>query len=897
MHTSLEGATVDTASVSEANAKDFHKLVALRDEIKLAHGLAQAAKVFTNLHNRFPTNEVALNLAIALFEADDAAKAASILRSLMEADEGAFGHPGYGALISLYFSWSVGRSDPKAAAQFLLERVAKNDPSSDRLLDVLLTDFFDSEIHAHLQQLATNGASAQISSQAFRSLYEKLSAADSLPALISIIPILDRDRVLTDELNKLAAIFGHLSKDEWPVVAETLATDHGITSQDAYLIALQAIERLPSEDAKALIDALARRGNEFHACDRVAATLLEISGRTEVAIDRHHTASTKEYAHRGETPSFKRMPLGEVRVSCIAISFNDGPLVEHFCRSIIPHCDEIIVNDGGSTDNTVEEFRRVAAETGFPIRVIEDVQHGNRDRTIFNKEGYRAKGQGGVLGFDADRRRSTTLMMAQHEYVLMADMDDYFPPHPNMKCLIAGAYGIEHFAGARLETISRGQFTVLQLGPVQGCPTLFKRHPHHVYAGVSFDDEYLSRLDRPLSELAATYMADYLTNCFNYWHLKFFLDPRNLKSVQNVLGPKHSSVYRYDKPVFAAIPVPEADFNHLAENVATLAESAQEAAKRENDSSQIQDPDVVMPSILKDHEPFSTARIGLIGNCQASALASILFRMKGVKLKFVLDINGEGSDTYNQAHHAAVHDDIVDFCFSQPLSENFSEIQSERLREKYDSRFRLYTNLYFTGYHPDLTYFGTRDLRVQSAMGDYNSRITLIGYAKGLTIDETVSLFNRESYEKLNYFSQFEASRAELLRRDDGNDVKYAAEFFQIAVEHVPLYTVNHPTAHALAPLASLIVHSTGQARPVIDVVNIRNPLVESSIWPVYPEVATALALNYVGGTTFYAGYHEDLPPMSLREFVKISFERYDTLGRENLMAIPGAENFASVQL
>lgn len=306
---------------------------------------------------------------------------------------------------------------------------------------------------------------------------------------------------------------------------------------------------------------------------------------------------------------------------------------------------------------------------------------------------------------------------------------------------------------------------------------------------------------------------------------------------------------------------------------------------------------VAVPSIVTDYTPFSTARIGLIGNCQSSALASFLHRVKGVKLQFIVDINGEGSESYQHAHYAAAHGDIVDFCFSQPLGENFGDIRSVRLRKKYGSRFKQYTNLYFTGYHPDLTYFGGRGVRVQSAMGDYNSRIALIGYTKGLTIDETVALFNEENYRRLNYFSQFEGSKAELLRRDEENDVRFAGEFFEIARDHVPLYTVNHPTAHALAPLASLIAEAAGQGRPSINVNNIRNPLVENSIWPVYPEVAAALGLHYPGDTTFYASYQEDRPPMSLRDFVGISFDRYDEFGRSNLMGIPGAEDLSHIEL
>ena len=321
------------------------------------------------------------------------------------------------------------------------------------------------------------------------------------------------------------------------------------------------------------------------------------------------------------------------------------------------------------------------------------------------------------------------------------------------------------------------------------------------------------------------------------------------------------------------------------------------AARFDNGIIVLRHLDVAVPALISEYTPFSTARIALIGNCQSSALASVLYRVKGIKIELVVDINAQGSEAYKHAHHAAAHGDVVDFCFSQPLSETFGDIRSERLRRKYGSRFRQFTNLYFSGYHPDLTYYGDRSVRLQSAMGDYNSRITLICYLRGLKIDETVERFNDEIYRKLGYYTQFEVSRDELLQRDEENDVRFAAEFFSVAQRVLPLYTVNHPPAAALAPLATMIVESTGQARPAVDVDLVRNPLTEGSVWPVYPEVASALGLDYHGDTTFYPGFSEQRPPMTLRDFVALSFERYNELGRKKVLGMPLSAEWAQIEL
>lgn len=282
-------------------------------------------------------------------------------------------------------------------------------------------------------------------------------------------------------------------------------------------------------------------------------------------------------------------------------------------------------------------------------------------------------------------------------------------------------------------------------------------------------------------------------------------------------------------------------------------------------------------------------KIAIVGNCQSTALASIIYRSIGVKVEIIVDINASGTEAYKHAHWAVSNEDKVDFCFSQPLSDEFGAISSNQLRKKYGARYKQFTNLYFTGFHPDLTYFGSRAVRLQSALGDYHSRIALIGYIKGMSVSKTLDLFNFTSYERLEYFSNFDKSKIELLNRDEKNDVKFAAEFFEIAGRNLPLYTVNHPTVYALAPLAEMIIESTGLRRPTISTELMRNPLTEGSIWPVYIEIGKFLNLQYTSNMIFYPSFSQELPPMNLEKFVIRSFELYDEVGRNKLMDVPGA--------
>lgn len=303
------------------------------------------------------------------------------------------------------------------------------------------------------------------------------------------------------------------------------------------------------------------------------------------------------------------------------------------------------------------------------------------------------------------------------------------------------------------------------------------------------------------------------------------------------------------------------------------------------------------PNVIIDYTPLSCARIALVGNCQSSAVASILRRVKDIRVEIVVDINLMGSEAYQHAHWAVAHTDRVDFCFSQQMSDSFGEISSDKLKRKYGGRFKSFTNLYFTGFHPDIIYLGARGVRIQSAMGDYNSRVALLGYVHEMDVGETVSLFNSEVYNKLGFYDQFRESRKELLTRDALNDVRFAEEFFCISENSLPLYSVNHPTVHVLAPLAERIVAETGANRPKLEPDFVINPLIEGSIWPIYPEISSHLALKYKGGMSFIPGMSEQRSPMDLRDFVAETFYRYDSGGKKLITDLPASQDLKTISL
>lgn len=343
--------------------------------------------------------------------------------------------------------------------------------------------------------------------------------------------------------------------DSWTALFErVVAAGYEIDPFDAYRLSLQLSERLGSTEAEKYIMRFTQLGEQYHACFWLLGALLEERSDTKRALAAYHAAVQGELqSHKLQNRDFPTVDISRVKISAIALSFNDVELVRHYCTMIVPHCDELIVNDGGSTDGTIEEFVKFSAETGFPVHIIRDRQANFRDRNIFNKDGYRSAGAGGVAGFEADRRRTTTLMVARHPYILIADLDDFFPRFPCMKTIVASSYGVESFAGSRRELIDENHYCDIYISSKSNMPTLFKRDAMHVFSGVSDPDEYLARLDEDLALRASDFMTTCVTRAYHYWHLKWIFDPRQRNNIERFLGPKSDVQGIRQKPDFAKI--------------------------------------------------------------------------------------------------------------------------------------------------------------------------------------------------------------------------------------------------------------------------------------------------------------------------------------------------------
>jgi len=185
----------------------------------------------------------------------------------------------------------------------------------------------------------------------------------------------------------------------------------------------------------------------------------------------------------------------------------------------------------------------------------------------------------------------------------------------------------------------------------------------------------------------------------------------------------------------------------------------------------------------------------------------------------------------------------------------------------------------FPAFHPDMGYINTPSgEHLTGAMGDYHSMLCFHGWRSGLSIEETIALFNEHTYRSLGYFD-YTASSKEFLNTI-GKNIGFPTN--KLLEEWLKkgcfMHSLNHPKLFVLADivrtlLASLKIEYLPEAENYLP-----DPLSSNPCWPIYPEIAKQFALT--GHYYFKQGKgksHPDHPVsmINLHDLIKLSFDLY----------------------
>ncbi len=210
----------------------------------------------------------------------------------------------------------------------------------------------------------------------------------------------------------------------------------------------------------------------------------------------------------------------------------------------------------------------------------------------------------------------------------------------------------------------------------------------------------------------------------------------------------------------------------------------------------------------------------------------------------------------------------------------------ERIRDAYpqlECRTTLFPSIGFMGLHPDLIPVLIRDQAApldEGPLGRGHSSIVLLAWKLGLSIDETISLFNEGTFKRLGFYAYWQDSKTALIEEGRNAGMDLLPLFPRWASRGCFMHDHVHSKLFVSEDVARALLQKLGiqmQAGDPVEYVN--DELANGSAWPVYPEIASRH--GFEGNYLFKRPNHGYRPygPVryaNLRTFITECFETYD---------------------
>jgi hypothetical protein len=270
-------------------------------------------------------------------------------------------------------------------------------------------------------------------------------------------------------------------------------------------------------------------------------------------------------------------------------------------------------------------------------------------------------------------------------------------------------------------------------------------------------------------------------------------------------------------------------------------------------------------------------RIAVLGNCQAHGLVDCLrfYQPSGDVDPFILpELKAQFRNEAAVLAKLATYDVVVSIW---PIAGFFGNLDDPAVAAACPNVIQC-PLVTFGAFHPDCIYVDRKDTsqRVHTPLGDYNSALTLLAYLEGLSVHEALLLFCLAVYERVGYLDAWASSEASLLGTGLHFSFPLERAYRSWIRRGVFMHTINHPKLFVFADLAAEILLRCGvktNSRLVESYVP--DVLLSNCVWPVYPEVGSALSLP--GCYVFKAGPKF----LDLRSFVEESYAGYSRHPRE----------------
>jgi hypothetical protein len=206
----------------------------------------------------------------------------------------------------------------------------------------------------------------------------------------------------------------------------------------------------------------------------------------------------------------------------------------------------------------------------------------------------------------------------------------------------------------------------------------------------------------------------------------------------------------------------------------------------------------------------------------------------------------------------------------------------------------------FSGFHPDQCYVRDQGRELASVTGGYQSRIAIAGYLGGLSVPDTVRLYNQLVFSRLGYFAAY-AEQCVLLAESWSRFGMDAPGLLAGWRERGCFaHTGNHPKIFVLLDMARGACARMGitPGNPDVDADTLPDNLARGPLHPVFPEIARAIGVAPEGCFSAGIGADGERAVFSPAEFVQASFHHFGQVPEAALLATPGvAQALAALDL
>lgn len=197
----------------------------------------------------------------------------------------------------------------------------------------------------------------------------------------------------------------------------------------------------------------------------------------------------------------------------------------------------------------------------------------------------------------------------------------------------------------------------------------------------------------------------------------------------------------------------------------------------------------------------------------------------------------------------------------------------------------------FAAYHPDVVAVGVQDhatLRglISGPMGHSHSAITLYAFLAGFSQAQALRLFSEPVFERLGYYTFWDASVASLRRLGAEAGYELDTHLIRWARRGCFMHSTNHPKLYVMNDIARGLLGKAGIPFEPCDLdAFLPDDLGGMGSWPVYPEIAQHYGIP--GSALFFKAETPRSGPartMTRAAYIAAAYEYYGKRPREILV-------------